>query len=84
MKYHRIEIHSAWPNDTWRVTCSFDPTDRVEDQTYPHEAGFYYSPETEGREVGFQKLKDFLILKHETEIARLQLSLRKLRNLQLK
>jgi hypothetical protein len=83
VRYRRIELNPKPLRSIWEASCYLDEEDRVEGDSYPHSAGFYYSPETETTQKGFAKLKSFLVKKHEDEIARLQRSLVKLKEANL-
>jgi hypothetical protein len=83
MIYDTLEIRPV--NNKWEIFYTRGEIERELCSTWPSPNGFYHFPRKKfTKEKAFDLLKDKIIFDHENEIARLQASLKDLRNLTLK
>ena len=84
MKYSTVYIRPASRSrDKWKTTFKEVDHDRVEFYGRPSPTGFYHYPKRMPKQDAFEALRNCMVEKHETAIAKLTKSLKKLNALKL-
>lgn len=84
MRYSTVTFKpKAFEPEEWWVTFEDLPYDREPSEGSLSGLGFFHYPRTLGRKAAFEKLKAYMIEKHQEEIDRLLKSMESIRRIEM-